>query len=71
MATRAVIKRVFLSLPVGVQSYLTQKYYQVVLQKSIPVQIRQPFLYISNNKGQIGGFVGELTLAKRFHKHSL
>jgi len=33
--------------------------------KSIPTQIRQLILYISNSKGEVDGFVGELTSAKR------
>jgi len=37
--------------------YLTQIGFKVVLQKSIPTQIRQLILYISNGKGQVGGFV--------------
>ena len=32
-------------------SYLTESIYKVVLQKSIPAQIRQLILYISNNQG--------------------
>ena len=42
---------------------------QVVLQMSIPSQIRQLILYISNSKGHADGFVGELTSAKRLSKH--
>ena len=51
--------------------FLTQSVYKVVLQKSIPAQIRQLILdyyYISNNKGYVDGFVGELTFAKRLYK---
>jgi len=47
------------------RSYLTESVYKVVLQKSIPEQIRQLILYISNNKGYVYGFVQELTFAKR------
>ena len=35
----------------GQHAYLTHTVYEVVLQKSTPVQIRQPIIYISNNKG--------------------
>ena len=45
--------------------------FQVVLQKSIPAQIRQLILYISNNEGQVDGFVRELSFAKRRYKHFL
>ena len=43
----------------------------VVLQKSIPAQTRQPFLYIRNNKGYVDGFVGEVIFAKRLCQHFL
>ena len=36
-----------------------------VLQTSIPAHIRQLILYISNSKGYVDGFVGELTSTKR------
>ena len=52
-------------------SYLTKSLSQVVLQKSIPTQIRQLLLYISNDEGLIDGFVRELTFAKRRCKHFL
>ena len=39
------------------------------LQKSIPTQIRQLILYISNSEGYVDGFVGEWTCAKRLEKH--
>jgi len=45
--------------------------HKVVLQKSNPAQILQLILDISNNKGQVDGFVRELTFAKRLHKHLL
>ena len=45
------------------------KCFEVVSQKSIPTQIRQLILYISNSKGWVDGFVGELTSAKRIQKH--
>ena len=37
---------------------------QVVLSKSIPTQICQLILHISNSKEYVDGFVGELTSAK-------
>ena len=49
--------------------HLTVGVYKVVLQQSIPAQIRQLILYISNNKGLVDGFVLELTCAKRLDKH--
>ena len=36
---------------------------EVVLQRSIPAQIRQIIFYISNDKGSVDGFVQELTFA--------
>ena len=44
--------------------YLTERVNKVVLQMSIPAQIRQLIFYISNNKGQVDGFVRELTSTK-------
>jgi len=46
-------------------TYLTESVHNVVLHESIPTQIFHLTLYISNSKGQIDGFVGELTFAKR------
>ena len=43
------------------QLYLTESVQKVVLQDLIPAQIRQLILYISNNRGQVDGFVWELT----------
>ena len=37
---------------------------EVVLQKSIPAQIRLVILYISNDEGYVDEFVRELTFAK-------
>jgi len=37
--------------PVCLQSYLTESVYKVVLQKSIPAQIRQLILCICNDEG--------------------
>ena len=50
-------------------SDLIQSVFKVVLQKSIPTQIRQRVLYISNSKGYVDGFVEELPSAKRLYKH--
>ena len=52
-------------------SYLTESVHKVALQKSIPSQIRQDILHISNNKGRVHGFVREMTLAKQLYKHFL
>ena len=52
------------SLQEGVRVHLTQSAFKVVLQKSIPPQIRQPILHISNSKGEVDGFAGELTFAE-------
>ena len=43
----------------------------VVLQKSIPAQIRQLIFHISDDKGQVDGFVRELTFAKQLYKYVL
>ena len=51
--------------------FLTESVHKVILQQSIPAQIRQLIFIISNNKGQVDGFVGELTFANRLHKHFL
>ena len=53
------------------RAYLKQSGFNVVLQKSIPPQIRQLILYHYYYKEQVGGFVWELTFAKRLHKHFL
>ena len=50
---------------------LTESVYTVILQKSIPAEIRQRILYISNNKGCVDEFVGESTFAKRRQTHFL
>ena len=47
-----------------VNIHLTESVYKVVLQKSIPTQIRQLILYISDDEGYVDEFVGELTFAK-------
>ena len=49
---------------------ISQKVFtQSLLQMSIPAQIRQLILLISNNKGQVDGFVRELTFTNRLYKH--
>ena len=45
------------SLPSEEGAYFTQSVHKVVSQKSIPAQIRLLILYISDNKGQVGGSV--------------
>ena len=45
--------------------YLPETVSKVVLQNSNPATIRQLILHISNNKVQVDGSVGQLTLAKR------
>jgi len=44
--------------------YLTERVDQVVLQKTIPAQIRRLILYDSNNGGKVDEFMWELTSAK-------
>ena len=51
------------------RTYLTESVYEVVLQTSIPAQIRQFILYISNNQGLIDEFVRESPFAERLSKH--
>ena len=41
------------------------------LHKSIPAQIRERIIYISNNQGYVDRFVRKLTFAKRLNKHFL
>ena len=53
------------------RSHLTESVHNVVLQKSIPAQIRQRILHMGNRKGYIDGFVRESTYAKRLDKHFL
>ena len=48
--------------------YLTESVHKFVFQTSIPAQIRELVLYISNRNGLVDGFVRELTLAKRLYK---
>ena len=38
--------------------YLAESAYKVVLQKSVPAQIRQLLLYISNRKDTLTNFCG-------------
>jgi len=51
--------------------YLTESVYNVVLQKLIFAHILQRILYYYYYKEYDGGFVRELTLAKRRFKHFL
>ena len=53
---------------VGGQVYLTESAYKIVVKKSIPAQIRQVILHISNDKDSVDGFVRELIFAKRRYK---
>jgi hypothetical protein len=53
----------------GDSAYLAESVDKVILQNSIPAQIHQ--LEISNNTGQVDGFVRDLTFAKRHYKHFL
>ena len=50
--------------------YLTQIVDQVVLQESIPAQIRQLILYISNEE-DFSGFVRELTFPAQIRQYIL
>ena len=43
----------------ALQTHITESVYKVALQESIPAQFRQLVLYISNDKGQVDGSVGE------------
>ena len=52
-------------------AYRTESVYKVVLQKSIPTQIRQLILYVSNNEGYVDEFVRELAFAERLSGHFL
>ena len=51
--------------------YLTESVYKVVFKKSIPAQIRELIIYVSNNKGYVDEFVLELTFSTRLHEHLL
>jgi len=42
-------------------------FYEVILQKSMPAQIRQLVIYVSNNKGYVGAIVRELTCANQLY----
>ena len=44
---------------------------EVVSQKSIPAQIRQPILYVSKNTRHVDDFEQKWTLQKRRFKHFL
>ena len=47
------------------RAYHKESVNKVVLQKSIPTQIRQPILYHYQYKKQVDGFMRELTFAER------
>ena len=51
--------------------YLSKSVFKIILQKSIPPQIRQLNLDDYVYKEQVDGFVRELTFAKRLEKHFL
>ena len=53
------------------QLHLTESDYKVVLRKSIPAQSRHLIIHISRDKGQLVGFVGELTLQDAFKTLSM
>ena len=61
----------FRVLGASLQTYLTESAHKVVLQKSIPAQIRQLILYIYDDEGQVDGFVREPTFAKQLYKFFL
>ena len=54
-----------------VGAYLTESVFKVIFRESIPTQIRQLIIHISNNKGQVDEFVRKLTYARRLYKHFL
>jgi hypothetical protein len=49
--------------------YLTQSVFTVALQKSIPTQIRQLILRISNSNGQVDDFCGGVDFLKPIDKY--
>ena len=49
----------------------TESVFKVALQKSVPTQIRQLILYMSNGRELVDEFEGGLTPAKRLDEHSL
>ena len=53
------------------QSYLTESVYKVDLQDSIPAQFRQLILDISDNEGQLDGFLRGSPFAKRLVQNLL
>ena len=50
------------------RTYLTQSVFKVALEKSIPTQIRQLILDISNSQRRVDGLVGK-TSAERLEKY--
>ena len=65
-----LIARGTLTFDESVVHYLTEKFRKVALQKSIPAQTHQLILHIINDKGQVDGFVREMTCAGRLDKLS-
>ena len=59
------------TLTAELQVYLTESFYKVVLQGSIPSQLRQLIFYYYLYTENVDGFVQELTSAKRLYKHCL
>ena len=55
--------------PSTIQDLSRARCLENLLQKSIPTQICQLVLYIGNSKGQVVGFVEELTSEKRHVNH--
>ena len=53
----------------GCNKFISQKVFEVFLQKSIPAQIRQLILYNYKNKERVDAFVRELNFAKRRYKY--
>jgi len=47
--------------------FISHNFFQVVLQKSISTQSRQLIICISNSKGYVDEFVGELTFAEQLY----
>ena len=49
----------------AVKDLISPKVFLEIVQKSIPTQIRQSVLHISDSKGQVDGFVGGVTSDER------
>ena len=52
-------------------TFLPENVYELVLQESVPAQIRQRIRQYYFYKEQVDGFVREVTFAKRLCKHSV